>query len=244
MKILGSDLSQSYDTRHWGGETYLCTESRHNYSSLGSTSYLTALQPHSRTPSATRANLQPPVGWAENRRGEWNGSIRWIGWLRSQRLVYFELSLPIHSKICLRDASLASRDPSCQRHPLTRDQIASIRIPFCPDGSPILRCIWPCRKLSERITTNWPTSSIPFRGIALLLHLRKNTLRLVIDAMRALGHLAITLDLLLAAHVTGLRRALHQRQEGLGRPVEYINAILPAQFSSSWPHSFHRHYRW
>lgn len=139
-----------------GRETYLCTESRHNYSSRVSTSYLTGPQPHSRTPSATRENRQPPVGWAENRRGEWNGSIRWTGW---QHPVYFGLSMPAHSKICLQDASLTSRDPSCLHHPLTRDLRASIRIPFGPDGSPTLRCIWPCRELSERFTTNWPRSS-------------------------------------------------------------------------------------
>jgi hypothetical protein len=46
--------------------------------------------------------------------------------------------------------------------------------------------------------------TVPFRRISLLLHLRKNALRLVIDAMGTLGHFAIAFDLLLTAHVAGL----------------------------------------
>lgn len=45
---------------------------------------------------------------------------------------------------------------------------------------------------------------LPFWRLALLLDLGEDALGLVVDAVRARGHLAITLDFLLAAHVAGL----------------------------------------
>ena len=44
----------------------------------------------------------------------------------------------------------------------------------------------------------------PFRRLAFLFHLCEYALCLVVLAVRARGHLAITLDLLLSAHVAGL----------------------------------------
>lgn len=47
---------------------------------------------------------------------------------------------------------------------------------------------------------------VPFGGIALLLDLGEDAVGLVIDAVRAGWQLAVALDLLLPAHVTGLVR--------------------------------------
>jgi hypothetical protein len=44
----------------------------------------------------------------------------------------------------------------------------------------------------------------PFRRLALLLDLCEDAFCLVVQAMCARGHLAVTLDLLLSAHIAGL----------------------------------------
>jgi hypothetical protein len=44
----------------------------------------------------------------------------------------------------------------------------------------------------------------PFRGISFLLDLGKDTIRLIVDTVRALGHLAVALDLFLPAHIASL----------------------------------------
>jgi hypothetical protein len=46
---------------------------------------------------------------------------------------------------------------------------------------------------------------IPFGRIPLLLNLCEDAFCLVVDAVRALGHLAVALDLLLPAHIAGLQ---------------------------------------
>lgn len=45
---------------------------------------------------------------------------------------------------------------------------------------------------------------IPFWRIPFFFHLCENTIGLVVDTMRTLGHLAVTFDLLLPAHVASL----------------------------------------
>jgi hypothetical protein len=46
--------------------------------------------------------------------------------------------------------------------------------------------------------------AIPFRRSTLLLNLREDTLGLIVDTVSTRRHLAITLDLFLPAHITGL----------------------------------------
>lgn len=47
-------------------------------------------------------------------------------------------------------------------------------------------------------------SNIPFRRISFLLNLSKDTIRLIVDTVRALGHLAVALDLFLPTHIARL----------------------------------------
>lgn len=58
--------------------------------------------------------------------------------------------------------------------------------------------------ISLKYCTVVAIADTPFRRLTLLLHLREYALCLVVLAMRARGHLAITLDLLLSAHIAGL----------------------------------------
>ena len=69
----------------------------------------------------------------------------------------------------------------------------------------------------------------PFGRIPLLLHLREDALGLVVLAVRACRHLAVTLDLLLPAHVARLYTKLSAsksrlQQQLLGSLVRFVAA--------------------
>lgn len=92
----------------------------------------------------------------------------------------------------------------------------------------------------SRKNTASRSQSIPFGGIPLLLDLRKDTFCLVVQAVRALGHLPIAFDFLLPAHVARLhpkgQRSLNRR---VGRrESDFTLAILlrfTSLFSSVFP---------
>lgn len=91
-----------------------------------------------------------------------------------------------------------------QRRLLRVIRTALVETPCDPVDSPVLRYTSLCESTSGQILQRQIVYHEPFRRIALLLNLRKDTLRLVILAMRALWHLSVALDLLLATHVACL----------------------------------------
>jgi hypothetical protein len=87
------------------------------------------------------------------------------------------------------------------------------------------------RMISPRCCTVAAIADAPFRRLALLLHLCEYALCLVVLAMRTRRHLAITLDLLLSAHIAGLC------------PVSIVTLssqlYVPWRFSASLGHPGH-----
>jgi hypothetical protein len=77
-------------------------------------------------------------------------------------------------------------------------------------------------------------SDLPFRGLPLLLHLREYAFRLVVLAMCTRWHLAVALDLLLAAHIACLQ------------PVSIVppahTLYVPVLYVVAWDH-WNRHGR-
>lgn len=121
-------------------------------------------------------------------------------------------------------------------HPPTKDQTGARAIPFVLIGFPSLRCISRCTVQGQRHERRGDKSaakSLPFWRVAFLFHLRKHTVRLVIDAVRALGHFAVTLDLLLPAHIASLQRERLVRRTS--RHFRRHGATAPATGHSTHP---------
>jgi hypothetical protein len=83
-------------------------------------------------------------------------------------------------------------------------QIDASETPCVLDGSRGLRCIWRCANGQLMCAMVAAIADAPFRRLTLLLDLCEDALCLIVLAVCARRHLAITLDLLLSAHIAGL----------------------------------------